>query len=74
MIPPLEAKITRCREGRPLIEIESRLGNGMAVRPGELVALAERLMELACIAIDRDSVARYPGDKKIVMEIKKESK
>jgi hypothetical protein len=73
MIPPLEAKITRCREGRPLIEIESRLGNGMAVRPGELVALAERLLSLAYMAIDRDSARRYPGDKKITLEIQKET-
>jgi hypothetical protein len=65
----MQAKLTRCRHGRPLIVLDSEPFNGVELRPLELIALAERLQVLAHMAVEHTAHPRYVGDKRVSMEI-----
>ncbi len=47
---PLNAKLTRCRQGEALVELTSEPFNGLAIRPDDLRALAQQLTAIANMA------------------------
>ena len=54
MTRPINATITRCRHGQPLVVLDSEPFNGMEIRPHDLRRLAQHLTALA------DMAARLP--------------
>ena len=54
----ITATLTRCRHGKPLVQIDSAPFNGMEIRPAELRRLAQQLIEIA------DGADRCPLDSK----------
>lgn len=46
----LQATLTRCRHGQPLVLLNSEPFNGLEIRPGELRELAQRLHSIADMA------------------------
>lgn len=46
----MNAKITRCRHGNPLVELTSSPFNGLEIRPAELRRMAQQLSAIADIA------------------------
>jgi len=51
---PINATLTRCRHGQPLVVLDSEPFNGMEIRPHDLRRLAQQLTALA------DMAARLP--------------
>ena len=51
---PINATLTRCRHGQPLVVLDSEPFNGMEIRPNDLRRLAQHLTALA------DMAARLP--------------
>ena len=50
MTRPINATITRCRHGQPLVVLDSEPFNGMEIRPHDLRRLAQHLTALADMA------------------------
>lgn len=46
----ITATITRCRDGKPLVELRDQPFNGLEVRPDELRELARKFIALADMA------------------------
>ena len=46
----ITATLTRCRHGKPLVQIDSAPFNGMEIRPAELRRLAQQLIATADMA------------------------
>lgn len=55
----LEVTLTRDRFKKPLVTVESSIGNGMDASPGELRALAAALLRAADDADARPTSGRY---------------
>ncbi len=51
MTVPINATVTRCRNGQPLIVLDGGPFNGLEIRPQELRRLAQNLTALAEMAI-----------------------
>jgi hypothetical protein len=47
---PIHATLTRCRDGQPLVVLDSEPFNGMEIRPHHLRRLAQQLAALATLA------------------------
>lgn len=43
----LNATLTRCRHGQPLVVLDDQPFNGLEITPGELRVLAQRLLAIA---------------------------
>jgi len=50
MTTDLQATLTRCRHGQPLVVLDSEPFNGMEIRPHDLRRLAQQLTALADMA------------------------
>lgn len=53
----INATLTRCRHGKPLVQLDSAPFNGMEIRPAELRYLAQQLTAIA------DEAERQPTGK-----------
>lgn len=43
----VKATLTRCRDQKPLVVLDSEPFNGMEIRPADLLTLAQQLIEVA---------------------------
>jgi hypothetical protein len=59
MLKTLEVTLTRDRHEKPLVVIESSIGNGYEVAPAQLRALAAVLLRVADDAEARPTKGRY---------------
>lgn len=55
----LEYRIVRAADGKPLVSLESPLGNGQEFRPETLRILAKKLLSIADVADERDMGRGY---------------
>lgn len=55
----ITAKLTRCRHGQPLVELDSAPFNGMEARPDELRRMAQQLTTLADMADNLPTGGKY---------------
>lgn len=69
MSRPLDAKLTRCKDKQPLIELESAPFNGLALRPHELRHLAQQLNALADMASRLPMGGKHFKPTKVTMEM-----
>lgn len=46
----VNATLTRCRDQKPLVTLDSEPFNGIEIRPADLLALAQQLTEIANLA------------------------
>lgn len=65
----IEATLTRDRFNKPLVVIESPLGNGMEASPAQLRALADVLCRIADEADARPTTGRHFVPVKIARQI-----
>lgn len=59
MLRSLEYRIVRAADGRPLVTLESPLGNGQEIRPDALRVLANHLLAIAGEADARNMGRAY---------------
>lgn len=61
----VKATLTRCREKKPLVVLDSEPFNGMEIRPADLLALAQQLTEIAKWASAIETKAKHFAPTKV---------
>lgn len=65
---PIHATLTRCRDGQPLIVLDSEPFNGMEIRPHALIRLAQQLNALAGMAVNLPTGGKHFRPTKVQMD------
>ena len=68
MIPPIVARLARCRNERVLVTLESHPFNGTAMRIEELRLLAKHLLSLATLAESTPERGKYSTLREVVVD------
>lgn len=63
----INATLTRCRHGAPLVVLNDRPFNGLEIRPAELLLLAQQLTELAAMA-DKQPQGKHFRPTKVLLD------
>jgi len=63
----VKATLTRCRDQKPLVVIDSEPFNGLEIRPNDLLVLAQQLTEIANLATATPTKSRHFSPTKVCL-------